>query len=57
LVERKPGSDTDNTIGKAVVSTDPDGRESGPKVELAGVSLDGDKDYTPSRSTAPAATP
>jgi hypothetical protein len=46
LVERKPGSDSDNTIAETVVSTDPDGRESGPKVELAGVSLDGDKDNT-----------
>lgn len=46
LVERKPGSDTDNTIAETVVSTDPDGREYGPKVELAGVSLDSEKDYT-----------
>lgn len=46
LVERRPGSDTDNTIAETVVSTDPDGREYGPKVGLAGVSLDGDKDYT-----------
>jgi hypothetical protein len=46
LVERKPGSDTDNTIAETVVSTDPDGREYGPKVELAGVSLDSDKDNT-----------
>jgi hypothetical protein len=46
LVERKPGSDTDNTIAEAVVSSDPDAREYGPKVELAGISLDGDKDNT-----------
>jgi hypothetical protein len=46
LVERKPGSDTDNTIAEAVVSSDAEGRQYGPKVELAGVSLDGDKDYT-----------
>ena len=46
LVERKPGSDTDKTIAETVVSTDPEGREYGPTVELAGVSLDGDKDNT-----------
>ena len=46
LVERKPGSDTDNTTAELVVSTDPEGREYGPTVELAGISLDGDKDNT-----------
>ena len=46
LIERKPGSGTDNTIAEAVVSTDPKGTEYTQKVELAGVSLDGDKDYT-----------
>jgi hypothetical protein len=46
FVERKPGSDTDNTIAETVVSSDPEGSQYGPKVELAGVSLDGDKDNT-----------
>jgi hypothetical protein len=46
LVERKPGSDTDKTIAETVVSTDAEGRDYGSKVELAGVSLDGDKDNT-----------
>jgi hypothetical protein len=46
LVERKAGSDTENTIAETVVSTDRDGKEHDQTVELAGVSLDGDKDYT-----------
>jgi hypothetical protein len=46
LVDRKPGSDTEATKAEAVVSTDPKGSEYNKKVELAGVSLDGDKDYT-----------
>jgi hypothetical protein len=46
LIQRKPGSGTDNTVAETVVSTDPEGRETDQKVELAGVSLDGDKDYT-----------
>jgi hypothetical protein len=46
LVERKPGSDTDKTIAEAVVTSDPKGTEYGPKVDLAGVALDGDKEYT-----------
>ncbi len=46
LVERKPGSDTDNTLAETVVSTDADGTEYDQPVELAGVSLDGDPDYT-----------
>jgi hypothetical protein len=46
LVERKAGTGTDNTIAETVVSTDAKGTEYAQKVELAGVSLDGDKDYT-----------
>lgn len=46
LIERKAGTTTDNTIAETVVSTDPQGTEYAQKVELAGVSLDGDKDYT-----------
>ena len=46
LVERKAGTGTDDTIAETVVSTDPEGTEHAQKVELAGVSLDGDKDYT-----------
>jgi hypothetical protein len=45
LVDRKAGSSTDNTVAETVVSTDAQGREYD-KVELAGVALDGDKDYT-----------
>jgi hypothetical protein len=46
LIDRKPGSDTENTIGEALVSTDSKGSEHDQKVELAGVSLDGDHEYT-----------
>ncbi|HEY3013414.1 MAG TPA: hypothetical protein VGJ36_11745 [Gemmatimonadales bacterium] len=46
LVERKAGSDTENTLAEAVVSADPQGDAYDQKVELAGVSLDGDADYT-----------
>lgn len=46
LVERNAGTATDHTIAETVVSTDPKGREYAQKVELAGVSLDGEKDYT-----------
>jgi hypothetical protein len=46
LVERKSGDVTDKTLAETVVSTDPAGSESDQKVELAGVSLDGDKDNT-----------
>ena len=46
LIERKPGSTTDNTIAETLVSADSRGTEYGEKVELAGVSLDGDKDNT-----------
>jgi hypothetical protein len=46
LLERKAGSGTDNTLAETVVSTDPEGTEYDQKVELAGVSLDGQADYT-----------
>jgi hypothetical protein len=46
LVERKAGTTTDNTIAETAVSTDSKGMEYAQKVELAGVSLDGDKDNT-----------
>jgi hypothetical protein len=46
LLERKAGSDTENTLAEAVVSTDPEGTEYDQRVELAGVSLDGEADYT-----------
>jgi hypothetical protein len=46
LVERKAGATTDNTIAETVVSTDSKGTEYAQTVELAGVSLDGDKDNT-----------
>jgi hypothetical protein len=46
LIERQPGGDTDNTVAETVVSTDPEGRVYDQKVELAGVSLDREKDYT-----------
>jgi hypothetical protein len=46
LLERKAGSDTDNTLAETVVSTDAEGTEYGQRVELAGVSLDGEPDYT-----------
>ena len=52
LVERKPGSDTDKAIAEAVVTSDPKGTEYGPKVELAGVALDGDKEYTLRNTTS-----
>ena len=45
LVDRKAGSNTENTIAETLVSSDPHGGKYD-KVELAGVSLDGDKDYT-----------
>jgi hypothetical protein len=46
LLERKAGSDTENTLAETVVSTDPEGTEYDQRVELAGVSLDGEADYT-----------
>src|ERR671921_3054555 len=41
LIDRKPGSDTEKTIGEALVSADPNGSDHDQKVELAGVALDG----------------
>jgi hypothetical protein len=46
LLERKTGSDTENTLAETVVSTNPEGTEYDQRVELAGVSLDGEADYT-----------
>ena len=45
-IERRPGGDTDNTVAETVVSTDPEGGVYDQNVELAGISLDRDKDYT-----------
>jgi hypothetical protein len=46
LVERQPGSDTENTLAETVVSTDQNGNQYDQKVELAGVSLDREADWT-----------
>lgn len=47
LRERNTGrKDADRTLAEAVVSTDAGGKVSDQKVELAGISLDGQADYT-----------
>jgi hypothetical protein len=47
LRERNAGrKDADRTLAEAVVSTDAGGKMSDQKVELAGISLDGQADYT-----------
>ena len=46
LIDRKPGSDKEKTIGEALVSADPNGSDHDQKVELAGVALDDDREYT-----------
>jgi hypothetical protein len=46
LVERKSGEDTDNTSAEALVSTDAEAEAYNQKVDLAGVSLDSEKEYT-----------
>jgi hypothetical protein len=46
FIERRPGDETDRTMAETLVSTDAEGKEYDQKVALAGVDVDGDKDYT-----------
>jgi hypothetical protein len=46
ITERKPGEQTENTVAETVVSTDAEGNQTDQNVELAGIRLDGGREYT-----------
>jgi hypothetical protein len=46
LIHRAPEGETDYTVAETVVSTDAAGREYNQRVGLAGIKLDGEKEYT-----------
>jgi hypothetical protein len=46
ITERKPGEDTERTVAEAVVSSDAKGMQTDQNVALAGIRLDGGREYT-----------
>ena len=46
ITERKPGEKTERTVAETVVSTDAEGMQTDQNVALAGVRLDGGREYT-----------
>ncbi len=46
ITERKPGEDTERTVAETVVSSDSKGTQTDQNVALAGIRLDGGREYT-----------